>query len=187
MRRRMGAAAIELAETAGEAGQLRWRQTVAARLPSLEWPARRTLLTVVNAETGEPRALDRTSGVDLVDAVAASTAGGPAYRIQGTWYIDGGYGANADNAGVAAGAERVLVLSPLGGRTRLPASWRLSLADELARLREAGTRVQAIFPDAAALEAFGQNMMNPAVRPAAARAGFAQGRAQAGALSPFWA
>lgn len=187
MRRRMGARAIELAEAGGEEGQEHWRETVAARFTPHEWPQHDLGLTVVNAETGEPLVLDRVSGAGLVDAVAASTAGGPAFRIRGTWYIDGGYGNNADNAVAASGAERVLVLSPFGGRTRLPLEWGLSLAHEIAELRSGGSRVETIFPDAAAVDAFGPNMMDLSVRAAAARAGFAQGSAEAGRLREFWA
>lgn len=186
MRRRIGANAIGLAEASGDAGQARWRETVAARFSPHEWPARRTILTVVNAETGEPAGLEAASGVGLVDAVAASTAGGPAYRIAGTWYIDGGYRTNADNADLAAGYRRVLILSPLGGRTRLPAEWGLTLAHQIRDLRAAGSAVETILPDATALAAFGSSMMDLSVRPAAARAGFAQGNAAALGLREFW-
>ena len=98
-------------------GQPQWRATVAARLPSPHWPQRRMLITAVDAQTGEPVVFDRHSGVDLTDAVAASCASGPPYRIGDGRYIDGGYRSNAENADLAAGYERVLVLSPFGGRT----------------------------------------------------------------------
>src|SRR5215207_9828624 len=91
MRRRMGAAALELAAASDGSGSTRWRATVAARLPSQRWPEQAVLITVVDAHTGEPIVFDRHSGVDLVDAVAASTAGGPPYRIGDHLYIDGGY------------------------------------------------------------------------------------------------
>lgn len=186
MRRRMGAAAIELAVAAGDDAQTRWHDTVAARFSPHEWPERRTILTVVNAETGEQVPLERADGVGLVDAVAASTAGGPAYRIDGTWYIDGGYRANADNADLAGGYQRVLVLSPFGGRSRFPAEWGLHLATQLQTLRDNGSRVETVFPDAASLAAFGSNMMDYSVRPGAAGAGFAQGKAAAADFTSFW-
>src|SRR4051812_14666446 len=75
MRRRMGAAALEIDAASDGPGQTRWRATVAARLPSQRWPEQAVLITVVDAHTGEPVVFDRHSGVDLVDAVAASTAG----------------------------------------------------------------------------------------------------------------
>ena len=77
MRRRMGAAALEMDAASDGSGQTRWRATVAARLPSQHWPQRTVLITAVDAHTGEPVVFDRHSGVDLVDAVAASTCQRP--------------------------------------------------------------------------------------------------------------
>ena len=91
LRRRTGADALERAEAAGPDAPARWRATVAARLPRAAWPERRTLLTAVDAHTGEPVVLDRSSGVDLADAVAASCAGGPAYPVGDRWYVDGAH------------------------------------------------------------------------------------------------
>ena len=73
MRRRLGAAALEMDAASDGSGQTQWRATVAARLPSQHWPHRTVLITAVDAHTGEPVVFDRHSGVDLVDAVAAST------------------------------------------------------------------------------------------------------------------
>ena len=74
MRRRLGAAALEMDAASDGSGQTRWRATVAARLPSQRWPERTVLIVAVDAHTGEPVVFDRHSGVDLVDAVAASCA-----------------------------------------------------------------------------------------------------------------
>jgi NTE family protein len=185
MRRRAGADALELAAAAGAEGNTRWRDTVRARLPSVHWPDR-TLLTAVDADTGEPVGFDRDSGVDLVDAVAASCAGGPTYRIGERHYIDGGYRRSSENADLAGGYERVLVLSPLGGRTRHPAAWRSDLATQVEELRAGGSSVETILPDADSLAAFGDNMMNPATRASAARAGHDQGRRLAESLVDLW-
>jgi NTE family protein len=177
MRRRMGAAFLGLDDRSDA-----WRRTVIARLPSQEWhPAVR--ITAVDARSGEPVVFDSSSGVGLADAVAASTAGGFAYRIGDGRYIDGGYRTNADNADVAAGYERVLVLSPFGGRTRLPLEWGTDLAAQVAELRAAGTRVETVFPGNQELH--GANSMDLTLRPAAARAGFALG--QSLELADFWA
>ncbi|NGN93232.1 patatin-like phospholipase family protein [Nocardioides sp. KC13] len=186
MRRRAGAYAIELATASGPAGQQQWRETVAARLPSARWPERTVLLTTVDADTGEPVELDRDSGVDLVDAVAASCAGGPAYVIGDRRYIDGGYRRSSENADLAAGCGRVLVLSPLGGRTRHPAAWRSELAAQVDELRDGGSVVETVLPDEASLEAFGGNMMSPSTRPPAARAGRRQGLRAAEKIAEFW-
>ena len=82
MRRRMGAAALEMDAASDGSGQTRWRATVAARLPSQHWPQRTVLITAVDAHTGEPVVFDRHSGVDLVDAVAASTCQRPSLRYR---------------------------------------------------------------------------------------------------------
>lgn len=186
MRRRSGADAIELAVAAGAAGQEGWRETVAARLPSQAWPSSTVLLTAVDADTGEPVEFDRDGGVDLVDAVAASCAGGPAYAIGARRYIDGGYRRSSENADLAAGCERVLVLSPLGGRTRHPAAWRSDLAAQVEELRAGGSTVETVLPDADSLAAFGDNMMNPATRPPAASTGHRQGQLIAQQIAEFW-
>ena len=187
MRRRLGAAALEMDAASDGSGQTRWRATVAARLPSQRWPERTMLITAVDARTGEPVVFDRHSGVDLADAVAASCSGpgAPAYRIGGHRYIDGGYRADV-NADLAAGYARVLVLSPFGDRTRKPLDWGLHLAAQADELRAGGSRVETIFPDSDSRSAFGVNMMDPSTRPPAARAGYDQGRALAGQLTEFW-
>src|SRR6185437_13696158 len=53
MRRRMGAAALEMDASDGS-GQTRWRDIVAARLPSQHWPQQLVLIAAVDAQTGEP-------------------------------------------------------------------------------------------------------------------------------------
>ncbi|GGU31283.1 patatin-like phospholipase family protein [Nocardioides albus] len=186
MRRRAGANAVDLATEAGESARVRWRETVAARLPSPQWPAHAVHLAAVDADTGDPVVFDRDSGIDLVDAVAASCAGGPAYRIGSRNYIDGGYRRSSENADLAGGCERVLVLSPLGGRTRHPAAWRSDLATQVDELRAGGSRVETVLPDAASLAAFGDNMMSFATRAPAARAGHDQGRRLAQQLVDLW-
>jgi NTE family protein len=185
MRRRMGAAALEMDAASDDSGQTRWRATVAARLPSQHWPERTMLITAVDAHTGEPVVFDRHSGVDLVDAVAASTSSGSAYGIGDNRYIDGGYRRN-ENADLAAGYGRVLVLSPLGGRTRHPLEWGMQLAAQVDELRAGGSWVETILPDGDSLTAFGDNMMNPSTRLPAARAGYDQGKALADQLTEFW-
>ena len=182
MRRRMGAAALEMDAAPDGSGQARWRATVAARLPSQRWPERTVLITAVNAHTGEPVVFDRHSGVDLADAVAASCANGfgvAPHGIGGNRYIDGGYRRN-ENADLAAGYRRVLVLSPLGGRSRHPLEWGMQLAAQVDELRARGSRVETIVPDSNSRDAFGVNLMDPSTRPPAARAGYDQGRALAG-------
>jgi NTE family protein len=188
MRRRMGAAALEMDAASGSSGQAQWRATVASRLPSQLWPQRPLLIVAVDAYTGEPVVFDRHSGADLADAVAASCANGfgvPPYGIGDIRYIDGGYRSN-ENADLAAGYGRVLVLSPFGGRSRTPVEWGTHLASQVDELRARGSRVETIFPDSGSRDAFGANVMDPSTRPPAARAGYNQGRALADQLTGFW-
>src|ERR1700722_13978530 len=171
MRRRMGAAALEMDAASDGSGPTRWRATVAARLPSQRWPERTMLITAVDARTGEPVVFDRHSGVDLVDAVAASTSNGfgvPPYSIGESRYIDGGYRRSSENADLAAGYGRVLVLSPLGGRTRAPLDWGMHLAAQVDELRASGSRVETVLPDSDSRDAFGSNLMDLSTRPPAA-------------------
>jgi len=186
MRRRLGAAALEMDAASDGSGHMRWRATVAARLPSQHWPQRSVQIVAVDAHTGEPVVFDRHSGVDLVDAVAASCANGFAYGIGDSRYIDGGYRRSSENADLAAGYGRVLVLSPLGGRSRAPLNWGLHLAAQVDELRARGSRVETILPDSNSRDAFGENMMDLSTRPPAARAGYDQGRALVGQLTEFW-
>ena len=105
MRRRMGAAALEMDAASDGSAQAQWRATVAARLPSQRWPQQPMLIVAVDANTGEPVVFDRDSGVELAATASASCANGfgvPPYTIGWRRYIDGGYRAN-ENADLAAG------------------------------------------------------------------------------------
>ena len=168
--------------------QSQWRAVTAARLPSVQWPQQSLFIPAVDAHTGEPIIFDRHSGVDLVDAVAASTSNGfgiPPYRIGANRYINGGYRRN-ENADLATGYARVLVLSPFGGRSRYPLEWGMHLATQVDELRASGSRVDTIFPDSDAEHMFGANAMDVSLRPAAARAGYEQGRALVERIAEFW-
>src|SRR6266540_3152604 len=179
MRRRMGAAALDMDAASDGSGQTQWRATVASRLPSQRWPQRTVLITAVDAHTGETVVFDRHSGVDLADAVAASCASGLPYGIGGSRYIDGGYRSNSENADLAAGYERVLVLSPFGGRSRHPQEWGMQLAAQVDELRARGSSVETTFRTASRSTRSVSNMMDLSTRPPAARAGYNQGRALA--------
>ena len=172
IQRRVGAYALA-ASTVSEADRL---AAVGSRLPSPQWPARRLLLVAVDAETGEPRVFGRDSDVDLVDAVAASCAVPgiwPPVTIGGHRYVDGGI-RSSDNADLASGHARIVVLSPLGPDSPFPTP--LPLRTVVARLRSEGSAVTVIAPDEASVAAIGTNPLNPATRIPAAEAGRAQGR-----------
>jgi len=197
LQRAMGAFGLESDSTL-EPGAGQRRAMVAARLPRPEWPDRPMIVVAVDAHTGELAAFDRDSGVDLVDAVTASTALPglvPTVSINGARYIDGGV-RSADNADLASGYANVVVLSPLGGRSqtppgrgadpagqfeglRRPPEWGTDLASQVEALRRQGSHVEVITPDADSRAAMGTNQMDPATRIPAARAGFAQGKQEA--------
>jgi NTE family protein len=191
LRRAMGAFGLESDSILGPGAEQR-RAIVAARLPRPEWPDRPMIVVAVNAHTGELAVFDRDSGVDLADAVTASTALPglvPTQIINGTRYIDGGV-RSPDNADLASGYAHVVVLSPLGGRSgtppegqfeglRRPPEWGVDLASQVEVLRKQGSRVDVVTPDADSRAAMGTNQMDPATRIPAARAGFAQGMLEA--------
>jgi NTE family protein len=78
------------------------------------------------------------------------------------------------------------VLSPFGGRSLTPVEWGTHLATQVDELRAGGSRVETIFPDSSAEHMFGANAMNLSLRPAAAQAGYDQGRARAEQLTELW-
>jgi NTE family protein len=186
MRRRMSASALELDAESDGSWSERWRVIVAERLPGREWPDGILLITAVDARTAQPVVFDRDSGVGIADAVAASTSSGLPLRLGDDRYIDGGFRINAENADLAAGAGRVLVLSPFGGRSLTPEHWGVHLATQLDAVRAGGSDVRLVSPTAEAEHLFGVNGMDLSLRPAAARAGFEQGLALAPTLTSFW-
>jgi NTE family protein len=191
LQRAMGAFGLE-SDALLEPGAGQRRAMVGARLPRPEWPDRPMIVVAIDANTGELVTFDRGSGVDLVDAVTASTALPglvPTVSINGARYIDGGV-RSPDNADLASGYVHVVVLSPLGGRSgpppegqfeglRRPPEWGVDLGSQVEALRKQGSHVEVITPDAGSRAAMGTNQMDPATRIPAARAGFAQGKQEA--------
>jgi NTE family protein len=148
------------------------RAVVAARLGTHDWPAGNLLITAVDADTGELVTFDSGSGVDLVDAVGASCAVPgvwPPVTINGRRLMDGGMRSPA-NADLATGYDRVVVVAPITQGLR-PMPSALEQATELARSSQA---VGLVTPDAAAVAAFGRNLLDPRSRAPSARAGYAQ-------------
>lgn len=164
LRRRLGALALAT-ETVAEADR---RAAVAARLPVREWSTRDIRIPAVDAETGETRVFSRDSSVELVDAVTASCAVPgvwPPATIEGRRYVDGGV-RSGSNADLAAGADRVLILTPtLPG---VPGPWG-DLDAEIASLTPA--RVVVIHADDDSIAAFGTNPLAASTRAPSARSG----------------
>ncbi len=159
------------------------RAVIEARLPVSAWPDRRLLITAVDTATGELRVFDRDSGIGLIDAVSASCAVPgvwPTVEIDGVHYMDGGM-RSTSNVDLVAGCDPVLILTPSAPTG--PMGDAIAAAD-LGALGDAA--VTSVFADAASLTAFGQNPLDPAVRPPSAEAGRAQGRTLAASLQSIW-
>jgi NTE family protein len=112
----------------------------------------------------------------------------PPITIMGRRYMDGGV-RSGTSADVLLGDEPevVLVIAPLArGTSSIGALAERCLDNEIAALRAAGARVVKVVPDAADLEAFGANLMDPSRAAPAADAGAARGRALAESLADVW-
>jgi NTE family protein len=139
---------------------------IVSRLPSHTWPDDRLVVVAVDAVSGERQVFTRASGVDLVDAVAASCA------VPGVWppatigsrrSMDGGT-YSTDNADLAVGYDRVLVLAL---RSAVPPLAVVSLDRALQTLRRSGAQADVVCPDDATEAVFASvwgNLLDPAVR-----------------------
>ncbi|AXN46344.1 Patatin-like phospholipase [Mycobacterium marinum] len=175
---RIGAVALAT-ETVPESVR---REVIAARLPCHDWPDRALRVTAIDVSTGELVAFDRDSGVELIDAVAASCAvpgAWPPVTIAGRRYMDGGV-ASLVNLGVADDCGVAVVLVPTG--VDAPSPFGGGSAAEVAEF--AGTSL-GVFADDDSLAAFGANPLDPRCRKASALAGRAQGRREASAVAAF--
>jgi NTE family protein len=179
-RARLGHAAMR-AKTVPAAERL---AIIAGRLPNHEWPQQAQLLiTSVEAESGKDVVFTKESGVSLVEAVAASCAVPlvwPPISINGHHYIDGGVRSTA-NVDLAGGCARIVVIAPIAVSLRRGDS----PAGQIAAM---GTGVQSIIisPDAAARAAIGSNVLDPAHRVVAAKAGRAQAALVAEQVRAVW-
>ncbi|WP_448625084.1 patatin-like phospholipase family protein [Geodermatophilus sp. URMC 64] len=180
-RRRVGALAMK-AEAAGLTPTEQERlDVIGSRLLSTAWPDRRLVVTAVDAATGEFRALDRDSGVPLLQAVAASCAVPGVYppvTIDGRRYVDGGM-RSAANADLAAGHDRVVVLAPIARGAGPMASVDAQVTGLVAR-------VAVVTPDEASRAAIGRNVLDPAARAPSARAGRAQAKSVLDRVAEAW-
>ena len=165
--------------------QTQWRATVAARLPSQHWPqlrcsSRRSMPIPVNRWCSTATA-ESAWWTPLPPAVPVALPTASATTDSSTAATG-----SSENADLAAGHARVLVLSPLGGRSWAPLEWSTHLSAQVDELRARGSKVETIFPDSTSEHMFGADAMDLSLRPPAARAGYDQGRAHAEQLTEFW-
>jgi NTE family protein len=174
---KIGAVALSTA-TVSEAVR---RDVIAQRLPSHVWPDRALRISAIDTATGELVMFDQDSGVDLVDAVAASCA------VPGVWppvtigdrrYMDGGVGSSV-NMALASDCDVAVVLVPSG--RSVPSPFGSGAADEV----DAFNGAFGVFADDESLSAFGPNPLDPACRKPSALAGREQGRRVAADVADF--
>lgn len=175
----MGAIAREHPEPVSVAQR---RSVVQARLVTTDWPLR-LQVTAIDAATGQLHVFDHTSGVALLDAVAASGAVPgvwPLVHINGREWIDGGM-VSTTNAHLADGYERVVILAPMPGRYgSIPG------AAEDAAAMSANANVFLIAPDGQSVAAIGPNPYDPTRCSVVSATGRAQGSSIAAAIQAVW-
>ncbi|MDP1632440.1 MAG: patatin-like phospholipase family protein [Caulobacter sp.] len=149
------------------------------------WPERYAC-TAVDTASGEFQVWSSQTAAPLGRGVASSCsvpAIFPAITIDGRRYMDGGMrsGTNADLARDHGKVVIVAVMPPAFAPMMMP-----RLEAEMTTIRDQGGDPLLLVPDAGSGEAFGMNLMDSSNREAVARAGFAQGQAEAARLGAFW-
>jgi len=179
VRARIGRAALH-ARTMPESER---RAVIRGRLPRASWPQRDLRVTAIDAESGEFVVFKRDSGVELLDAVAASCAVPLVYppaTIGERRFIDGGMRSIA-NADLAAGFEAIVALTPVGIGLR-----RSRTAEGQIKSLGKGIRSIVVKADARSRKAMGTQFLDPALRAASARAGWTQATSVARAVAEVW-
>lgn len=178
-----------LALSARTVPEERWLQTFAQLFGPVEWPEGRLLLTAVDTADGSFTVWTRESGVPLLSAVASSCAVPgmfPPVTLGERRYMDGGV-RSGTSADLARGLDTVLIVAPIGASDQgIGGIARRQIDAEAAELALGGSDVTLLLPDAAALDAFGPNLMDPARRAPAAEAGLRQGAEVARQLGARW-
>jgi len=147
-----------------------------------DWPAQLLKLPAVDAADGSIRLFDKTQGVPLEQAVAATTAnpasGKTPITIDGRRYMEGTLGGS--HVEVAAGYAAIVALTPA-----------TLLKPEIARqqveaMRSKGEKIVALEPDAESLAAMGPDRFDLSRAKPAAEAGFNQAASLAPQVRSLW-
>jgi NTE family protein len=177
--KKIGKAARE-AGSGATAGQR--MDVIRARIGDPEWPERDLRITAIDIDHGRFEIFDRTSGVRLLEAVAASCAVPliwPPVEINGVSYVDGGARSTA-NADMALGAEVVVVIAPMPD-----ALIKEHHLDNQLERTDAKTST-VVSPDDEAKKAMGSNSLDPDQRKASAETGLRQGALVAEQVRAIW-
>lgn len=194
LRRDIGHFALEAKVAMGEE---EWLATFnRSELVALDaWPEKPYICTAVDAATGEFVTWSKDSGVSLVRAIASSCCVPgifPPVTINGRRYIDGGM-KSATNAELAAGHDRVLVISVTAGMERAATMFpgvaeraQKRMDEEHGAITSRGGEVRMIIPDDESQASFGTNLMDFKHRGEIADAGYQQGLRDAADLQAWW-
>jgi len=148
--------------------------TMKSLIGARDWPDQRLLITAVELGTGQPVVWDRTSGVPLSLAVAASCAMPAAYppvTVDGRRYMDGALGGGS-HVHLAAGADLVEIIEPLA-----------HMFGSHAKLADTATVIR-IAPDERARNTFGPDLGDRTRWQSAYQAGMDQASEAAGRIRP---
>jgi NTE family protein len=159
---------------------------------SVPWPER-FACPAVNAVTGEFAVWDAQAGVGLDRAVASSYAVPIEFApitINGQRYMDAG-SRSGTNADLASGHDQVLIISVLRAMAGIGSDQPLlpfarQLEAEVSALKQNGSAVEVIEPDAEGAEVLGQNLMDPTFINFAVPLALKQGESEAARLRRFW-
>jgi len=186
MRRELGALALG-ADGAAEAEFLEIIGRELGAIAHQGWPARAFACTAVDVQDGGFQLWEAGSGVDLLPAVTSSACVPglcAPITLKGRRYMDGGM-RSATNADLAVGHE-IVVLIAMQTPAAAQGPFARVIDEEVESLQEDGATVVVVTPDEGSVAACGENLMDAARKPAVARAGVAQGLAQAAVLKEVW-
>ena len=161
-----------------------WVKTITTSLGGdiHSWPDKPLKIAAGDVTDGTIRFFDRTQGVPIERAVAASSAppGVTApITIGDRRYMDGFVGGG--NIDGAAGAGIILILTPTGSGSPGPV-----LQAQIDRARSQGSQVLNISPDADSRAAMGTNNLDLSKQSPATQAGARQGGTVAHQVKAFW-
>lgn len=166
-----------------------WTDSFKEALDSTKWPEKPILITAVDVNSGEFVTWDRSSGVPLPLAIAASCSVPglvPTVAIDDRRYMDGGV-RSVSNADLAEGHDRIVVLAPSGAADNpFDNNTRRQLDAEVNGLQSSGHQIEVVMPDAEALAASGPNRMDMAFLKPAAEAGLRQASTVAERVRAIW-